>query len=171
MISRFFAFGVTCSALLFLASCGHYQLGTRGKLAFTSLYVEPVESQTHLPQGRALIETQIRESFAKDGRVVLVNSPGEADATLHVTIRDYHRDVASVLESDPGRARKFALVLGVDCTLRQAQTGAVLFIDRRVTAQRDAFTDGGQLQSEYQALPLLAESLAGKITHAVLDVW
>jgi hypothetical protein len=37
--------------------------------------------------------------------------------------------------------------------------------------QREAFTDSGQLQSEYQTLPLLAESLAAKVTHAALDVW
>ena len=47
---------------------------------------------------------------------------------------------------------------------------------------RDAYTDSGQklptgisvsgqLQSEYQALPLLADALADKVAHAVLDVW
>ena len=48
--------------------------------------------------------------------------------------------------------------------------------------RRDAYTDSGktlpsgtvvsgQLQAEYQTLPLLAEALAAKVTHAVLDVW
>jgi len=171
MISRFSVLGLLCCAGLLLAGCSHYQLGSGAKLAFATLYVEPVETKAHVPQARAILGTQIREMFAKDGRVILVNSPQEADATLSVVVRDYHRDVASALESDPGRARKFTLTLGADCTLRQNRTGQVLFANRRITVQRDAFTDGGQLQSEYQALPLLAEALADKVGHAVLDVW
>ncbi len=169
MTLRLLAF-LSCGLALALSACSHYQLGTEGKLAFTTLYVEPVENETTVPQAQALLSTQIRETFSRDGRVVLVNSAAEADAVLHVVVKEFRRDVASVLEQDPGRARKFALVLGVDCTLRK-NSGDVLFSERRVEATRDAFTDGGQLQAEYQMLPLLADSLAQKISHAVLDVW
>lgn len=154
-----------------LVGCASYQLGTAAKVDFTTLYIEPVESTALLPQARALLSTQVREAFARDGRLALVNSPSGADVTLRLVIRDYHRDVASVQENDTGLARKFTLTLGVTCTLRDQRKGTDLFADRLVTAQRDAFTDGGQLQSEYQALPLLAEALAKKITHTVLDVW
>lgn len=159
------------SVLCAAAGCSHYRLGTDGKLGFTSLYVEPVENKTLLPQARAMLSTQIREAFERDGRVQLVNSAAAADATLQIVIRDYHRDVASVRENDTGLARKFTLTLGVACTLRDNRSGKPLFTDRLVNAQRDAFTDGGQLQSEYQTLPLLAEALSKKIAHAVLDVW
>lgn len=151
--------------------CTNYQLGTAAKVDFTTLYIEPVESTTLLPQARALLSTQVREAFARDGRLALVNAPGSADVTLRLVIRDYHRDVASVQENDTGLARKFTLTLGVACTLHDNRKGSDLFADRMITAQRDAFTDGGQLQSEYQALPLLAEALAKKVTHTVLDVW
>jgi hypothetical protein len=171
MTLRVLTFSFCAAILCFANGCANYQLGTEGKLSFSTLYVEPVENKTTLPQSRAILSTQIREAFAKDGRVTLVNSAAEADATLHVTIRDYHRDVASVRESDTGLARKFTLTLGVACTLRDNHSGKDLFVDRHVNAQRDAFTDGGQLQSEYQTLPLLAEALAKKITHATLDVW
>ena len=153
-----------------LAGCGHYQLGTAGRLSFTSLYVEPASNQTLLPQAQAIISTQLREAFEKDGRVTLVSSPEAADATLQVHLQDYHRDVASVLENDTGLARKFTLTLDATCTLR-ARSGDALFTDRLIRVQRDSFTDGGQLQSEYQTVPLLAEALAKKVVHAVLDVW
>ena len=55
--------------------------------------MEPVENKTLLPQARALVSTQLREAFARDARVMLVNSPAEADATLAVTITSYRRDV------------------------------------------------------------------------------
>lgn len=170
MSLRFLAF-VPLVALLGLTGCSHYQLGTEGKLSFATLYVAPLANKTQLPQSQVILGTQIREAFLQDSRVTLVNSPDSADATLEIAISDYHRDVASVRENDTGLARKFTLTLGVTCTLRDRRTGEALFADRVVAVQRDAFTDRGQLQSEYQTLPVLAEALAKKVAHTVLDVW
>lgn len=153
-----------------VAACSHYQLGPGGTLGFHTLYVEPVANRTMLPQAREIVSTRLREAFARDGRVTLANTPAEADATLTVTIVDFHRDVAAVREGDTGLARKFDLTLGADCTLRR-RDGTVLFANRRIDVQREAYTDSGQLQSEYQTVPLLADSLAAKVTHAALDVW
>jgi hypothetical protein len=58
----------------------------------------------------------------------------------------------------------------------------MLFSDRVVEVHREAFVDNGlgnvpfgtsndQLQSEYNTLPLLADQLSMRVTHAVLDVW
>jgi hypothetical protein len=165
------------TALLFacllvgLAGCSHYQLGTEGKPAFATLYVEPVANKTLLPQAQAIVSTQIRDAFLKDDRVTLVNSPADADATLSVTINDYRRDVTAAREDDTGLARKFSLTLGTVCTLRDNRNGRQLFEKRAVVVHRDVFTDSGQLQSEYQMLPLLAEALAAKLRGTVLDVW
>ena len=160
------------SVVLFLGTgCAHYQLGTGAQLAFHSLYLEPVANKTLLPQARALLTTQLREAFVRDARVTLVNSPDSADATLAVTITDYRRDIQTVREGDTGLARKFNLTLATTATLRDRKANKVLFENRPITVQREVFTDSGQLQSEYQTLPLLAESLAGKVTHATLDVW
>ena len=52
---------------LLLSACAHYQLGTDGKLAFSTLYIEPVENKALLPQAAALVGTQLRESFLRDG--------------------------------------------------------------------------------------------------------
>jgi hypothetical protein len=160
---------LACGLFAFVG-CAHYQLGTSGEVSFSTLYVAPVENETLLPQAREIISTQIREAFARDGRIQVVNSPEAADVTLQVTLSSYRRNVASVLENDTGLARKFILTLEVACTLTP-KTGDDLFADRIVRVQRDAFTDGGQLQSEYQTVPLLAEALSKKIVHTVLDVW
>ena len=164
------AFLALAVALLAGAGCAHYRLGTDAKLAFHTLYLEPVENKTLLPQARALVSTQLREAFARDGRVALANSSTDAEATLAVTITSYRRDVLTVREGDTGLARKFNLTLATTCTLRD-RSGRILFENRPVEVHREAFTDSGQLQSEYQTLPLLAESLADKVTHAALDVW
>lgn len=180
MLSRFplfrrpFAVVALLSAIIWLgAGCAHYRLGTAAtaKLAFHTLYVAPVENKTLLPQARALVTTQLREAFARDVRVTLVNSPDAADATLAVTIVSYRRDVLTVREGDTGLARKFNLTLATTATLRDHRENKPLFENRPIEVQREVFTDSGQLQSEYQTLPLLAESLAAKLTHATLDVW
>ncbi|HTQ31141.1 MAG TPA: LptE family protein [Opitutaceae bacterium] len=156
---------------LWFTACAHYQLGTGGQLAFTTLYVEPVQNKTMLAQSAALVGTQLRESFLRDARVALVNSPATADATLQVTLIDYSRTVAAPRSDDTGLARKFELTLRAECTLRDRRTGRVWFEKRPIGAMKEAYTDSGQLQSEYDTAPLLASALADNIAHAVLDVW
>jgi hypothetical protein len=73
--------------------------------------------------------------------------------------------------ADTGLARKFALNLHASCTLTDRRTGRPYFTNRVLQVTKDAFTDSGQLQSEYQALPLLAAALADKVAHTVFDVW
>jgi hypothetical protein len=158
--------------LTLLTACSHYRLGTGGgTLAFQTLYVAPVENKTLLPQAVALLSTALRDEFLHDGRVRLVNSPEQADATLSLTLTDYHRDVATVRPGDTGLARSFTLTLGAAATLHDNRAGRDLFTRRPIDAGRDAYTDSGQLQSEYQSLPLLAGALAKKISHTALDVW
>jgi len=156
---------------LLTGGCANYRLGTGVTPAFNSLYVEPVANRTLLPQAQAIISTRLRESFARDGRTRLSNSPDQADATLVVVIAEYRRDIAAVREGDTGLARKFNVTLGVTCTLRDNRTGRPIFENRTVNAVREIFTDSGQLQSEFQTLPILAEALATKIVNATLDTW
>ncbi|HKB91370.1 MAG TPA: LPS assembly lipoprotein LptE [Opitutaceae bacterium] len=154
------------------SGCTHYQLGTSSaKLSFSSLYIEPVVSRAMVPQAQPLVSTQIRDNFEKDGRVSLVNSPEAADAVLSVVLVGYDREVSSVRSGDTGLARQFAIHLRAECTLTDRRTGQMLFDKRPIESTKYAYTDSGQLQSEYQTLPLLAEDLAGKIRHTVLDVW
>ncbi|MES2694626.1 MAG: LPS assembly lipoprotein LptE [Verrucomicrobiota bacterium] len=169
--SRFCALGFALTFALFVTGCANYQLGTGGTPSFRTLYIEPVANKTMLPQSQPLLSTRLRETFARDGRVSLAPSSNGADATLTVVINDYHRDVAAVREGDTGLARKFNLTLGATCTLKDNRTGKFIFENRPISAIREAFTDSGQLQSEYQTLPLLAEALATKVAHAALDVW
>ena len=159
------------AAITLFSGCAHYRLGTEGKLTWTTLYVAPVQNKALLPQAQAILSTQIREAFLRDGRVTLVNAPEAADVSLSVVIADYHREVATVRAGDTGLARSFTVTLGVVATLRDNRSGQVLFDQRPIEAQRDVFTDAGQNQAEYQMLPVLAEVVAGKVTHAALDVW
>jgi Lipopolysaccharide-assembly len=160
-----------CLAGLGLAACTHYQLGTKTRLAFATVYVAPVENRALLPQAQALVATALRDALLRDGRVTLVSSPEAADVTLRVALTGYHREMAAANPADTGLARKFALQLHATCTLTDNRAHRPLFANRDLLVTRDAYTDSGQLQAEYQTVPLLAEALADQVAHAVLDVW
>jgi len=171
--------GALCLALAF-AGCAHYQWGTPGNLSFSTLYVAPIKNTTLIPQLVVPTTNIVRETFLGDGRVQLVNSAEDADATLTVVITRYVRDVAAVREQDTGLASKFSITVTTACTLMDNRTHKALFTNRPVVSKRDVFTDNGnphsslvgdQLQSEYNTVPLIAEDLGKKIVHSVVDVW
>ncbi|OAM90754.1 LPS assembly lipoprotein LptE [Termitidicoccus mucosus] len=175
---RILACFAAVACLLLSAACSHYRLGTGGTLAFSTLYVAPVENEANLPQGAALFSTQLREAFLRDSRVTLVNDPASADATLTVELVRLDRAMTSARTYDTGLARKFDLTLASRCTLRDNRAGRLLIDKRPVTATRQVFstpapaaTQSDQLQAEYNTMPLLAGALAENISHAVLDVW
>lgn len=163
-------------------ACAHYRMGAGPAPSFATLYVAPSGNKTRLAQTRAGLSALLRESFIRDGRVSLADSPSDADATLEVTLVGYTRINAANREDDVGLARKFTLHLTASCKLRDNRTGQVLFDGRLVEVQREAMTDNGlgtvpfgtsndQLQSETNTYPLLAEELAHRVVHTVLDVW
>jgi hypothetical protein len=158
-------------SLLALAGCANYQLGTGASPKFSKLFIAPVASDTLLPQAQALVTTQIREAFIKDGRVALVSSAEEADAVLKLTLSDYRREVGVVRPDDTGLARRYDVTLHARATLTTKPDGTTLFENRELVARRGVFTDSGQIPAEYQTLPLMAEKLASETVRAVLDTW
>ena len=159
------------AVLIGMVGCAHYHLGTGGTPGFHTLYLAPVQNRAEIPQATALVSAQLREAFLRDGRVALAASPAAADATLTVTLAKYSRETLTALPADTGRARKFGLTLDATATLRDNRTGQLLFENRPLPVARQIFTDSGQLQAEYDALPLLADQLAKAATAAALDVW
>ena len=75
------------------------------------------------------------------------------------------------LADDTGLARRFDVSLRARATLSDRRSGKDIFTDRVLNAKRGVFTDSGQLQSEYQNLPLLSAELAKQAVQAALDTW
>jgi hypothetical protein len=156
---------------LSFTGCAGYQLGTGAQQKFTTIFIAPVTTEALIPQARELVTTQLRAAFLKDGRIRLVDSPAEAEAVLQVSLTGYDRAVAVSRQDDTGLARRFDVALRAQATLTNERAKEAFFVRRPLTAKRGVFTDSGLVPSEYQALPLLAEQLAGEVVHAVLDTW
>lgn len=166
-------FSVLCPlfSVLGFTGCASYQLGTGSTAKFTTLYIAPITSDVLIPQAQALVTTQLREAFIRDGRSTLVNSAEAADAVLNITLAGYSRTVAVSRPDDTGLARRFDVRLQARATLLDNRTKLPYFSQRPLDASRGVFTDSGLVPSEYQALPLLAELIASEAVHAVLDTW
>lgn len=159
------------TVVLGLTGCSGYQLGTGPAPRFATLFVAPVTSEALVPQARVELTTRLREAFIRDGRVRLSSSAEAADAVLQVTIARYGRTLAVSQPTDTGLARRFDLNLQARATLLNNRAQDPYFTDRLLETSRGVFTDNGLVPSEYQILPVLAESLADEAVHAVLDTW
>jgi outer membrane lipopolysaccharide assembly protein LptE/RlpB len=180
---RTVAFALSFLALLFTSACSHYRLGTGVQRDYESIFVAPVDTNAALPQAAAILTTQIRETFLRDGRLRVVNTPDEADAILTVKLGRLRRDKLTSLPSDSGLARKMGLTLEATATLRDQKGEKTWFADRHLSVERQIFTDDGstsgpaflepvqQTQAEYQLVPQLGEALAAQVKGAVLDTW
>ena len=136
------------------------------------IHLTTVINEAKVPQAVAVVTTQIREAFLHDSRVILVNSPEDADATLTIRLVKYSRETQTSDRVDTGLARKFDVTLNAKATLRDNRDNKLIFENRKIDAIRQVFTDAGQqLQAEYQNVPLLAETLAKNVRSATLDVW
>lgn len=153
------------------AGCASYQLGSPSEPRFRTVFVPPVANDTFLPQSRAAVTTSIREAFSRDGRVALAASPGDAERILEVRLVDFSREMTSAQRDDTALARKYALTLTAEVRLVDPTQPDTATPFRQVAVSVDSFTDSGQQQSEYQAVPLLAGSLAREIVHRVMDRW
>jgi outer membrane lipopolysaccharide assembly protein LptE/RlpB len=168
------------------SACSHYRLGTGVTRDFESIFIAPVETNAVVPQSAALFTTQIRESFIRDGRLRVVNTPDEADAILSIELTKFRRDKLTSLPTDSGLARTFGLVLDASATLRDVKGEKTWFADRTLRVERQIFTGDGtsvtspdgpyqvpnqQTQAEYTIVPVIGEDLAAKAKSAVLDTW
>lgn len=169
-LASFRILGLVCGLGL-LTACAHYRLGNEAKTHFATLFIAPVTASTAIPQAQALVTTQLREAFIRDGRITLAESAESADAVLQISLSGYDRTVAVARADDTGLGRRFDLALKAQATLTDNRNKQAFFVQRPLSAKRGVFTDNGLVPSEYQVLPLLAEQLASETVHAVLDVW
>jgi hypothetical protein len=173
---------LTLGILAALSGCKSYQLGNPAELPFQSIYIQPVANDSFAPQAQALLSSQIRQTFIRDGRTRLVTSEEEADAVLRVNLTEYESRAAARQSNDTAVARDFDLTLSAEVSLFNQNKGDYFFRDRPIEATSNAYVDNPYadsalprtqdfLQSEYQAMPRLTRDLARKIADEVLSPW
>lgn len=169
-------------AMSFLGGCKSYQLGNPAELPFQSIYVKPVSNNSFAPQAQALLSTQLREVFIRDGRTRIVTSEEEADAVLLVNLTEYRRSAAARQSDDTAAAAEFDLTLVAVVSLYNQNEGTYLLRNHELSDVSNAYIENlyaspgaprtqDFLQSEYQSMPLLTRDLARRIADEVLSPW
>jgi hypothetical protein len=169
-------------AVVFLGGCKSYQFGNPAELPFESIYIKPVSNDSFAPQAQALLSSQIRNAFIRDGRTKLVTSEEAADAVLLVNLTDYTRNAASRSSQDTAIGADFDLTLVAQVSLYNQNEGDYFFQERTIEESSNAYVNNPYtastttstqdfLQSEYQAMSLLTRDLARKIADEVLSPW
>ncbi|WP_309382737.1 LptE family protein [Cerasicoccus frondis] len=152
-----------------VSGCANYQLGDKVEVPFKTVYVPPIINRSFAPQAEVTLASQVIEDLNQSGQVKVAE--GGADAKLSIILSNYEKGVSATQSTDTQAARAFTLILTATITLTDNRTGEVYIDQRNITATQQAFTNGGFIQSEYQAMPVLTRSLAEKISNQVLGAW
>ena len=158
-----------CLALLVLSACAGYKLGpTNGLQADAkTIQINPFPNQTIEPRLGDALAAAMRNSLQHAGTYRL-STPGNADVIVNGVITDYSRGGLSFVPNDVLTVRDFRVSATVQVTARDAVSGKVL-VDRRVTGYTLVRAGADLTSAERQALPLLAEDLARRVTGLLVD--
>jgi Lipopolysaccharide-assembly len=154
--------------LLAAAGCAGYRLGpVNGETAGDkSVQILPFNNQTLQPRLGDAVTQALRQQVQTDGTYHLSN--GEGDIIVSGIITSYSRSGLSYLGSDVLTANNYQVGMVAHVVIRESTTGKVL-LDKDVKGYTLVHV-GSDLQSaERQAMPLLAEDFARKVTQMLTE--
>jgi Lipopolysaccharide-assembly len=147
-----------------LAGCANYHLGpVNGAIAGAqSVDIRPFNNQTLEPRLGDAVTQALRERLQTDGTYRL-DTHGDGDVIVTGIITHYHDQGLSYLNSDASTTQNYRVNMVVHVTARERSTGKVL-LEKDVTGFTLVNVGSDLASSERQAVPLLAQDLAGKIS-------
>ncbi|EDY84476.1 hypothetical protein VDG1235_4107 [Verrucomicrobiia bacterium DG1235] len=158
-------------ASLILSGCATYQLGEPTELPYQSVSIAPPRNFSTLPQIEGPLNAALRHSLQRSGALSLA-SGSSADAILEITVLEARREIAAVSPQDVGRGRKFELIIDLELNLKQSAASEIFFIEgRKFSVKQDIFSDSGQVDAEYQAIPEISRQIAERATELLVDLW
>jgi hypothetical protein len=157
-----------CAAALLAAGCAGYHLGpVNGESGGDkSVEVIPFNNQTLEPRLGDAVTQALREEVQTDGTYHLANS--DSDIVVSGVITDYNRTGLSYLNSDVLTANNYQVAMVAHVVVRERATGKVL-LDKNVKGYTLVHVGSDLHSSERQAMPLLAEDFARKVTQMLTE--
>lgn len=159
-----------CATALLAAGCAGYRLGpvngeTPGE---RSVEILPFNNQTLQPRLGDAVTEALREEFQTDGTYHLATGAAGGDVVVSGVITGYTRSGLSYLSSDVLTANNYQVTMIAHVVVRDSSTGKLL-LDKNVKGYTLVHV-GTDLQSaERQAMPLLADDFARKVTQMVTE--
>ena len=155
--------------LLVLTGCAGYRLGPVNGLEAgeKSIQVNAFGNHTLQPRLTDELALQLRKELQRDGTYHLATD-GDADLIVTGSITRYQRIEVTLASNDILTVRDYRLTLTAQVVARERATGKVL-LDQAVSGFTLIRVGSDLPSSERQAMPLLAEDLARKVTALVVE--
>lgn len=165
---RFATVPALCAAALFVVGCAGYRLGPVNDEAAgaKSVQILPFNNQTLEPRLGDAVTQAVREQVQTDGTFHLANDEG--DIVVSGIITDYSRSGLSYLGSDVLTANNYQVAMSAHVVIRERATGKVL-LDKDVKGYTLVHVGSDLQDAERQAMPLLAEDFARKVTQMLAE--
>lgn len=165
------ALGVVLMILALLPSgCAGYRVGpTNGERAGErSIQVHFFKNLTREPRLTESITTSIRKQLQQDGTYRLATD-GSADIVVTGAISKYERSGLSFQPGDVQTVRDFTISIIARVTATERGTGKKLLSDREVEGRTTVRVGTDLASAERQAVPLIAEDLARRVTSLLTE--
>jgi hypothetical protein len=158
-----------CLAVGILGGCIGYRLGPTNGLeaGAKTVQINPFANQTFEPRLGDALTTALRQELQRDGTFRL-STHGEADVILSGVVTKYTRQELSFVPQDVLTVRDFRVTATVQVTARDVNTGKVL-LDCPVMGSTLVRVGSDLAGAERQAMPLLADDLATKVTALLVE--
>jgi hypothetical protein len=165
---RFAIVPALCAAALLVVGCAGYRLGpVNDEVAGAkSVQILPFNNQTLEPRLGDAVTQAVREQVQTDGTYHLANDEG--DVVISGIITSYSRSGLSYLGSDVLTANNYQVAMTAHVVIRERATGKVL-LDKNVNGYTLVHVGSDLQDAERQAMPLLAEDFARKVTQMLAE--
>ncbi|MCX7722871.1 MAG: LPS assembly lipoprotein LptE [Verrucomicrobiae bacterium] len=152
-----------------LCGCAGYRLGpaTGAAPGAKSIHVQPFANRTMEPGLADPLVAALRKQLQRDGTYRLT-AQADADLVLGGEIIEYKRAELSYNPADAVSTLDYRLTITARAVARERSTGRQI-LDKQFQASTLVRVGADLATAERQALPLLAESLAKRITDALVD--
>lgn len=165
---RFATVPALCAAALLATGCAGYRLGSVNDetAGDRSVQIMPFNNQTLEPRLGDAVTQALREEVQTDGTYHLAN--GEGDVVVSGMITGYSRTGLSYLNSDVLTANNYQVTMYAHVVIRERATGKVL-LNKDVKGYTLVHVGSDLADAERQAMPLLAEDFARKVTQMLTE--
>jgi hypothetical protein len=155
---------------VFASGCAGYHVGPVTKTSFHSIAVPMFRNETLRPQIEAQISNAIIRRLQEDGSLRIEGRP-RADVILVGTVFRYDRIALRSLRSDTGVPREYRISITVRVEALDRRTGETVLKSTEVEGTSDVFIGEDQQSAEMQALPLVADDIAKRVTGLLVESW
>lgn len=157
----------SCAPLL--AGCAGYSVGpSNGATAGAqSVQVEPFVNKTLEPRLNDYVMGSLRQRLQRDG-TYRVDTHDQGDIILSGEITELRRNQLTLQPTDVISALDYEIIVTAHLKAKERYTGKVLF-DKTVTGRTSLRSGPDEASAERQVLPLIADDLARKATHLLVD--